>query len=64
MPTDDSKNPAYRPEPDRRCMLYFTGEICKARWHGMSTYVVGHSVYGIMTKCAGELNNIAQFMCM
>ena len=37
MPTDDSKNSAYRPEPDRRCMLYFKWEICKARWHGTST---------------------------
>ena len=25
------------PEPDRKCVLYFKGEICNARWHGTST---------------------------
>ena len=52
MPTDDSKISAYRPEPDRKCVLYFKGVICNARWHGTSSNVVGYSVYGMMTKCA------------
>ena len=45
-------DPTYKPEPDRKCMLYFKGEICKARWHGTSSNVVGYSVYGMMTKYA------------
>ena len=30
-------DPIYKPEPDRKCVLYFKGEIFKARWHGTST---------------------------